>query len=246
MGESIIIKADDFTYPSKEETKLAINSLPDLKNFGFHEYRISTEILFQSKPLVAIKKENDLFNWDICLLNRLGNLRIAYVNASVHYERYSLAKESKAAEKIHKFQFDFYSETAYYFLFSVRDTIFQIINLYFDLKIEENEVGVNTIKINLRDKDLKVLIEGFVKEIKTASDIRNSFTHRFPDNQKDYRAEFDKKDFPGILRIGNGEEFQPKALMKNLNGAVNILSKFINDLRAFINVNSNGSPISFK
>lgn len=194
--DNLKVIAADFQYPTEEEWKESEKQFPSLTNFGF-EFKSEIGLIFgQKTPLTEIPREVNLYWWDISMTNKIGKLKLAYINLNTHFQRYTKEYEKSATEvNIHRLQFDFYLETYFYFLFSLGDIIFQIINLYFNLKIDQKDVNTfklkDQLKIQKETSDLSELIKKFAKSI-DPKDIRNSFTHRFPKNQKDYRTKYEK------------------------------------------------------
>ncbi len=237
MEKTIIVKAEDFRYPTKEEIEAAGEKYPELGNLGFEEKNDIEMILEKGNSFYKTNKEVNLFWWDVSLLNKLGKLNRSYINTSVNYERYLHSIENGLKnEYIHIIQFNFYAETAYYFLISARDIIYQIVNIYFDLKMQEYDVNTKRILQTLNNKKVKKLIVNLENDLKVASNIRNSFTHRFPKNQKDYRMIYIKNDNSEELSIGSGRELKPEEIIKNIDNSLQVFSCFINELRILMNV----------
>lgn len=230
------VKATDFQYPTDEEWRESEKQFPNLTNFGF-EYKNETKLFLELKtPLPEIPREVNLYWWDISMTNKIGKLKLAYINLNTHFQRYTKEFEVTATDvNIHRLQFDFYLETFFYFLFSLGDTIFQIINLYFNLKIDEKDVNTfklrDKLKIQKETSDLSKLIIKFATSI-DPKDLRNSFTHRFPKNQKDYRMIYDESAM--ILYAGSGQETSSSDLIKEVNKSIKIMDKFIIDLKSYL------------
>ena len=230
------VKTTDFQYPTEEEWRESEKQFPNITNFGF-EYKSEFHLLFGQKTLPSeIPREANLYYWDISMNNKIGKLKLAYINLNTHFQRYTNVFEKSATEvNIQKLQFDFYLETYFYFLFSLGDTIFQIINLYFNLKIDEKDVNTfklrDKLKIQKETSDLSKLIIKFATSI-DPKDLRNSFTHRFPKNQKDYRMIYDESAM--ILYAGTGKVIAPAELMIEVNKSIKKMDKFIIDLKSYL------------
>ncbi len=231
-NNTIIVGAEDYKYPSNEEREEAENSYPNLSNFGFDYKNELVEILKNKKSLSETKKEVNLFWWDNCLLNKFGKLHLSYINTYVNYMRYSSESEEilKKGISIHRLQFDFYSETYYYFLFSARDVIFQILNLFYNLDIEESRVSFKTITKKMINNNVREMILKLDDKLKVASEIRNSFTHKFPKNQKDYRMTHTK------LSAMSGQEMKPLEIWNNISESLQIMDTWINELRQYLSI----------
>jgi hypothetical protein len=236
MKQKLYFSTDKLLYPSKEEWLESEKQFPDIRNFGF-PYKREFELIFGSKiPLNEKPRESNLYWWDLCLTNKIGKLKLAFISLNTHFQRYTKEFEINRNEiNIHRLQFDFYLESYFYFLFSLRDNIFQIINLYFYLKIDEEKVSIPELFKELKKKKISMihlLLSKLIEDFKDASDIRNSFTHRFPKNQKDYRMIFDKDKM--ILYPGTGKEMAPSELMPIVKDSLQIMDKFILDLKNYI------------
>jgi hypothetical protein len=197
MGKNIVIyKASDFTYPTKEELKFASQLIPNLHTFEYEYISDMEALTCPGSELKFINKKNHLFWWNFCLQNKIGKLLSAYTNSITSYKRGIPSEDDNQNSKlyINLIQFDFYSETFYYFLFSVRDIILQIINVYFDLCIKEDKViqrkVKDEIKKKLGDHPVTKLLTYFSEKFKDFENIRNSLTHRFPVNEPDYRSSY--------------------------------------------------------
>jgi len=132
----VTIKATDYKYPTKKERKEVIKSEPPLTSFDFPYVYAPTLLLSGESSIVDIHKSSNLYWWDHCLKNRIGSLTHAYMNSMVHFKR-GIPDDVELFENEHfinRVQFDFYAETFYYYYFTVRDNIAQILNIYFSLK----------------------------------------------------------------------------------------------------------------
>ncbi|MCD4819108.1 MAG: hypothetical protein K8S23_10495 [Candidatus Cloacimonetes bacterium] len=232
------IKANEFKYPSKEERCIAKVDFPNFSNFGFEYKSEFVSILKEGKTLFETNRSNNLYWWDICLQNKIGKLNNAYINAITNYNR-SIPENTAEFEKnnyLNKIQFDFYTETLYYFLFSVRDIILQIINVYYKLKMNEYDVCLRKLKKKKLNGNIISLLVTLVNDLDSATKIRNAFTHRFPINQADYRTIFTKRDEKEILAAGTGKKLTPKEIMSNINKSLPVLSKFLEQLKKEMNI----------
>jgi len=231
-----VVKSEDFQYPTKEERQLAEKNFPDLENFNC-KYRSSLDLFIQNKKST---NEYNLFFWNLNLKNKIGNLKQAYINVYVHYHKLSDKNGEDLNENdfLNIFQFNFYSEIFYYFLFSVRDVILQILNLYLDLGLKEKGVLMNTImkKLTGREPELSI-IEKLEQDLAKSSEIRNSFAHRFPKNQSDDRIQhIQTAEIEGFNFTGE-QEVKPSEIMENINDSLIIMKKFILELKERYKIN---------
>jgi hypothetical protein len=241
VKRKVIHKASDFKYPTREERKIANVDYPSLKRFGF-EYIEELPLLLSGKmKAIEVTKYSHIFQWDICLLNKLGKLHESYVFLITHYNRgipddYTIHTDK---ESLNNFLFIFYTETFYYLFFSIRDMIAQIINVYCDINLSEEEIYFNKFIPLIKNQEIKESFMSFKKLTKPTSDLRNNFTHRFPINHPDYRPTLETKDGKTIYIIGTGNYIKPSIFVNDVKSSLLILYNFINDLRNILKPTGN-------
>lgn len=232
---TITYKAEDFQYPSSEERAAARESYPDIHHFNF-EYINTFLLMFQEdKSPWEIDRKNNLFWWDNNLQSKIAKLYLTFINVHTHYHRGIPNNEKEYSDKnyMNKLQFDYYSETLFYFLFSCRDIVLQIINTFYKLGIDDGKVCLRTINKELKEAEPKVLaeIESLNKNIKTASDIRNSLTHKYPLNKPDNRTKI-IESADGLTFHGETGNFKnPDEIMENIISSLNHFSNFLKALK---------------
>ena len=235
----MIIKAVDFKYPSRKERQLANQDYPKLLKFGFTGGDMDS-ILNGNGSFEIYNKQNNLAGWDACFQVKLFDLYQAYINTLTHYNRGVPDGENLTLTQenvINKIQFDFYSETFYYFFFSVRDVLAQILNIYYDLGMVDTDVTIYKVKEKVQD--VKPLLELFVTATKEASGIRNSFTHRFPINQPDSRTNLKTENKKMVLEFRGGNSTTPETIIKNINASLLHLSTLLEGLKTKITLQTN-------
>lgn len=233
MPKSIIYhKASDFKYPTKEERKLANSNYPKLRNFGF-EYVNEIISIFDNNPMEEVHKKSSLYYWDLCLLNKLGKLSETYIFVYTNYNRGIPDSFDKMSQKefLNRFLFDYYAEIFYYHYFSTRDIIGQVLNIFYNLKLEEDEVFVGSLISKISDNKVKKKIIKFNNSTKKTRDYRNSFTHRFPMNHPDYRPLFIQENGHNKFIAGSGKHIKPIEFMININKSLQILDNFMTELK---------------
>lgn len=235
MNKIITIKTSDYKYPTYEEKKFANENYPELRNFGFED--VTPRELFFKETLKAYYKKSHLFEWDNCLLNRLGKLSETFDFLFSNYSRgiSDISNSTTNQEFANSFLFDYYTEVFYYFFFSTRDTVLQILNVFYDLDLKENEVFWDKVFNELRDNKVHEYLKKFQESIKSTSEYRNSFTHRFPPNHPDYRPKLAKSVETTTLSLGLGNHFKPEEFIVNIKESLNNLSILLNELRNEIN-----------
>ena len=234
--EQIILKAEEFQYPTKEEKKHAFSLLPEFHNYGF-KFKNSLFLILDGKKINESAILENLHWWDNVLLNRFGSLRNAYVNVVTHYARGFPEEYQKCSkiENINRFMFDSNVEIFYYFFFVSCDVIAQILRLQLNPKIDERNVHFN-------DRFLKSLPEGelrnfsriFFKNTKVARDYRNSFAHRFPPNHPDFRVSVSSENGSEILNAGAGSYAKPGEIITNINESLSHLSLFMTESKKIL------------
>ncbi len=236
--KKIILRADDFKYPSLEEKRIASKFFPKFSNFGFENDIEIISILERNKTISETNRANNLYWWDFCLQNKLAKLNNSYINTITNYNR-CIPEKTSEYEKINyinRIQFDFYAETFYYFLFSARDIILQILNIYYNIGLEEYKVNSKMIMSKISESKIVTLIERFSNDLETASDIRNGFTHRFPINQPDYRTKLSDNNGNEMLSFGSGNTTMPKEIVSNINESLIVLADFIEQIKKEMNL----------
>lgn len=236
---TITLRTDDFKYPSLEERRIASENFPNFSNFGFEHKHEIISILEKNKTLSETNKAINLFWWDNCLQNKLARLNNAYINTITNFNR-GIPETTSEFEKenhLNKIQFDFYVETLYYFLFSTKDIILQILNIYYNIGLKEYELSFfKKIKKGISDSKLVTLLEKFNSGLKPASDIRNRFTHRFPINQPDYRTNLSDNNGNEMLSFGSGNTTTPKEIISNIDESLIVLADFLEQLKKEMNL----------
>ena len=237
LNKSIIIKADDYRYPSREERKRLYATEPQLASFGFPYASTLGTLLSNRNEVSTAHRQSNLFWWDNCLHNRIGSLWHAYINTLTHYERGIPEREKEFDEHhyINRIQFDFYAETYYYFFSTVKDNIGQLLNVYFNIGLKENEVHFNSgFAGKLPSGDVRKVVKAFLKETQQTTNHRNSFTHRYPPNYPDNRDRFSETN--GLLTFysSSGEYVSTKMFRDNILSSQIALAKLLNQLKPLL------------
>ncbi|MCH5716437.1 Cthe_2314 family HEPN domain-containing protein [Niabella hibiscisoli] len=235
MNKTITLKADTFKYPTKEERKKINQVISEVKNIEV-DYKSATIAILENEPFENAIKSEDIYWWSNCLTNRLGKLRETYVYVQTHFLR---TKEDVSKESLNsytdKILLDYYIEIFYYFYFSSRDVLGQLINLVEDLKIEENKIFLNEKFVEkVKTSKTKEALNDFLNNTKDSYKIRNSFNHRFTPTHIDNRAtkNITKEDNTIGFNIPAEIEIETfiddiENLMNQISSLMNILSKEI-------------------
>jgi phage pi2 protein 07 len=230
---SIIIKADEFKYPTRDEIKKLKLERPRLNTFGFPYVYEMIELLDRINGMADVARRSHLHWWDHCLANRLGSLNHAYITALVHYNR-GLPDDIKDYQYEHfvnRTQFSYYGETYFYFFISVRDTIAQLINVYFSMGISENKLFINEeFYKKIPDQNVKNLFVQFMTDTKLTSEFRNGLAHRFLLTQPDYRPSINY-DKGMVYEAGAGNSIRSSELNAEIKRSFLCIAKFLDNLR---------------
>lgn len=226
----IIILSSDYQYPTKEERLLASLAYPTIENFGF-EYKNEFQLFFDDqKKNNEVKREVDLYHWDTCFLNKLGKLRDTFTFLFTCYQRV-ITSGFTGKDIINKYLFDYYTEIFYYYFFSTRDLIAQIINVYCDLKLTESDVFIRNISSKIKNTVFGDILDTFLKATSDASEFRNNFTHKFPLNYPDYRGTIINDNGNESYGFGGGLTTTHETYMGNIDYSYKVLDEFVSSLR---------------
>jgi hypothetical protein len=232
-----VIKANEYKYPSLDESKQVVKDYPKISRLGF-KYKDELESLINNNlSLDEAMKHGNLYWWDNCLLNRLGALKKTYIYALTNYNRGFIDEYSKCShnEFVNRILFDYYAEIFYYYFFSARDIIAQIIRLYFNIAIKEKQLRFDSKFIDkIPDINVKNSIKTFYTATKDASEFRNSFAHRFTPTLYDNRSYITEKDGKKSLNLGDGDLIESKRIVENIKNSVISLSIFIHELKELL------------
>ncbi|MCL6296360.1 hypothetical protein [Jejuia spongiicola] len=235
-----IIKSDDFKYPLKTEGTKSKISIPSLTTFGFEYNNSIKSILKNKKSYYQDNKEKNLNWWDTCIRKNFIKLKSAYVHTLKNHNQYLIKNGAEPSKDryIYRLQFDIYAETVYNVLISSKNIAFQILNIYYNLNIEENKVSAKSIKKKMTDSFIEERLVSLEEHIKSTYKIRNSFTHKFPENQKAYRADYSKKGNLEKQSTIIRNEFKPQEIMLNIDESIRFFAIFINDLKMNMKLSS--------
>ena len=224
-----IIRSKYFKYPTSEESERLSDKLPTYKRFQFSPVNIVESTFQGQKPLKETHRIHNLHHWNKCLSNRLGKLKQTHLFLLTHYEREFKENHLECNEEqlVDRILFDYYSEIFYYFFFSVLDSIAQILNIYFKIDKEDNKVYFKKFFFEqIQNEEIRKLLNTFIDSTGTASDYRNSLTHRFPINEKDFRSEINEANGNTELSIKGGNVVETKSLISNIKSYFNSTFQF--------------------
>jgi hypothetical protein len=230
------LKYEDFQYPTKKEYERIRKKISNLQNFNFNYTPVMTLILKERMPLNDASRFNNLNNWDYCLINRLAMVRDSYLYAFTNFHRGFNDDYHKCSDiqSVNHMLFDYYAEIFYYYYFSTRDIIAQILRTYYSIEIKEDKLYFNIMFINkIKDARVKSIIIKFVDSTRDTNDFRNGFTHRYTPNLPDYRSVIIEDNMK--MNFGGGHYIESKKIVENIDKSLNSLSDFLIELKQFIN-----------
>lgn len=188
------IKSRYYRYPTLEERVHLKDEIPSFKRFDFKFDLL--ESFLNVEGLLEMKRKQFLMNWQSVFSNKLFHLSETLTFIHTHYNRgfkYELNKNNQR-ELVDWILFDYYTEIYYYYFFSTLDVLAQMINEFFNLKKTEQQVEFNSRLIkNIGVEFIKNTLSDFNNNIAKSRELRNSFTHRFPKNQYDFRMKIDEE-----------------------------------------------------
>lgn len=233
---TVIIKATEFKYPTRAELKKIRPETPRLKPFGFPYVYEIVELLNNIGSMEDVARRSHLHWWDHCLVNRIGSLSHAYTTALIHFNR-GLPDDVKTYQHEHyvnRAQFGYYGETYFYFFISVRDTIAQLMNVYFALEIKEVKLFINEeFYRKIPNQEVKDLFAQFMLDTKQTSDFRNGLAHRFLITHPDRRPSISYEK--GMMfGAGRGDAITSSQLMAEIKRSMLCMAKFLDDLRSLM------------
>ncbi len=233
--EKIILKAEDFHYPTKEEFQEINNFKPKFTCFSF-DYKDPLTNFFNEDDIFGpkeINRINHLHWWNKILNNRISNLTRSYSRALVNFNRSipETKEELKYENYINRIQFNFYCETYFYFYSTVQDTIWQILNVYYNIGSNEDKIYLNDVFISkINDGDVRDKIKHFRSMTSNVNSFRNKFTHRYPANLPDHRTSYIEENGQQILSAGLGNFTKSSDLANQIKTSLEKLAAFITDL----------------
>ncbi len=143
MKTEIILESDSLSYPTKDERKEIEKRIPKINRLDFNCTSAFIDFLESSHIENAIRKE-DIYWWNNCLNNRIGKLNETYIYTVTHHQRLERSTLQEGSQKhTDRILFEYYVEIFYYFFFSTRDVFGQLLNIIFDLRIDETKIHLN-------------------------------------------------------------------------------------------------------
>lgn len=240
MKKKIILNSGSFSYPTTEERKLYSDEIPKITRLNF-EYKSAFLNLVENSEVYNAINEEDIYWWNVCLNNRFGKLNETFLYLLTHYDRFKRfdldANENKFAED---FLYEYYVEIFYYYFFSVRDVLGQLINVLYQLGEKEDRIYLNkSFTKRIPDEKVKLFFQDFIDSTSGSyKHFRNAFNHRFTPTQKDFRAvktisiSVDKK----IISVGSEEQISKDDFYDDSKRLMNHLSNLMENFEKVVSV----------
>jgi len=233
-----ILKSRYYKYPTLLEREKFSNQIPKYRKFNFKQIKVLESVLSNKLTLAETNRLDNLYHWNMCLSNKYGKLRETHLFIITHSERGFKENHLSCNQReiVDRILFDYFSEIFYYYFFSTIENIAQILNIFFNLKIKENEIYFNQSFFNkIKNNHIKESLELFYETISDAKKIRNSFSHKFPINEKDYRTKLSKRNEKMTLSKGNGKIISTEKILSNIMEITNSLKNLTDELKPEIN-----------
>ncbi len=236
---SVLIKANSYRYPTKAERAYANKLFPKFKSFGFERRSVFVSFVIDKiNPVQAVANEN-LYYWDLVLVNRLGSLYLAFYNSITNFRRGIPDDYTKISDKdgANLLLFHFYSEAYYHVFFSVKEIVYQILGLLYNCNVKEDDPNLIRKVEALIGNSMEAIDKEFYKELlnfknvsKETIQIRNGFTHRYSPNLPDFRSRIDI-DKNNLIYAGSGKHYRPSQIYENIIESTGQLYDFIEVVR---------------
>ena len=215
--------AEAFIYPSQEEWKEIVNSFPIIKEIAFKGSNSVKDNSYDNESYKFVA-DNDILPWINRLNNKLSKLRFSYV--LLKYYKLKGIQDTRWVEHLEdgttkyfpdfknkrdyyaKFLFNYSCENFYYHYISGLDILIHLINIYYNLGVEEKYHRFNSEvckKLKPKNSQLFKLLEDFKKTNNDIYNDRNNLAHNFA---------FYEIDFRSTKAIENGKEIIHMGLEK--------------------------------
>jgi hypothetical protein len=187
-------------FPSSDDWRRIVKTSP-LEKMRQHMKNLDDKNRSEVQDgIFGFMKLVEVMEFTMQLAHRLDDVIKSYVMLIYYYDKGIPDKEWYASpgkdgvsiqyypkfEEIHFFVkewFDFYSDTFYYKIFSAWDIVGHMLNLKYDLNIEEKDIGFRSSvnKLNNKDKNLYSKLEMVRRDpaFEKASQIRNDIAHNY-------------------------------------------------------------------
>jgi len=220
------------------------------KTYPFKRLKIKKQD-FRLKPVQGFKdviqmtRNIEIFHWKIILNNRLCNVIKSYVMLMFYYGKgipddewyISPGKKGMSVQffphfkKQHfiiKASFNYYADIFFYMIFSSWDTLWQLLNVFYDLGLKENDVNLDIFYQKIKDKNVR--FHKFLTKLKgdhkykKIKDLRRSITHIVQTGEITSGVDRTKEN---KIRVGIGKYIPSKEIVNSVMDALNLFAETI-------------------
>jgi len=220
MMEDKELYSKAFIYPSQQEWKEVIDSFPIIEELAFEGINNVNENSYADE-LDKLIAANDIFPWINRLNNKFSKLRFSYV--LLKFYKLKGINDIRWAEHLDdgttkyfpdfkdkgdyyiKFLFNYSCENFYYHYISALDILIHLINIYYNLGVEEEVYYFNLEvckKLKPKNSQLFKLLEDFRKTNSDIYDDRNDLAHNFAFYEIDYRSRKVSENGKEVIHMG--------------------------------------------
>lgn len=234
-------------FPTKEQRKDINKSFPCLKELWLELNRENDKEFNNMHDLIA---HREFVEWVRQFNNRVGQVKLSYI-MSIYYYNMGIPDEEwnkspgnhgSSVQYFHNFEekhygikyfFNYYSDIFYYKIFGVWDSIYHLINKFYQINIQTNDIKFKNKllkKLKKHNKDLYKYFENLSKNdiYLKAKKLRNDLTHNFPSNDIGPGV---NRDEDGSIIVGVGDYVTSNEFKENMEGLLELLRDTIIELK---------------
>lgn len=231
MNTTLTLTADSFRYPTQEERRRIREIIPEISQFNPAYKSAIIDIIINGYADSAIRNE-DIYWWCNCVNNRIGKIEETFIYVKTHQYR---VDSNNITDSVITFTdrilLEYYIEIFYYYFFSFRDLLGQLLNIYFDLKIDEKGKFFNKEFMGkIKSDPIKTPLVDFLKMTHNSSNIRNSFVHRFTPTHRDLRSSVNIKKDNHIINFDMPQEVKVGEFVEDIENMIRYLSVLMEKL----------------
>ncbi|CAM4428049.1 hypothetical protein SAMN06265348_12332 [Pedobacter westerhofensis] len=136
---------------------------------------------------------------------------------------------------VNRLNFDYNAEIFYYHFSTVKDTVAQIMNIYYGLNIPTKKMYFNE-KIAKKVPNATVIevIENFLNKTSLAKEYRDSFTHRTPINYSDNRCSVEWTTSTITYYSAKDSYVKSPTIKANMDATIDLLAKMLDELKGLM------------
>lgn len=234
--------AKAFVYPSHEEYKEIIDSFPVIKELAFRG-RIKVKDNLYDNKIDTLIANDDILAWINRLNDKFSKLRFSYVLAK--YYKLKGIPDARWIEHLedgtkkyfpdfknkgdyyNNFLFNHSCESFYYHYVSGLDILMHLINIYYNLGVEEKSHRFNEHvgkKLELKNSKLFNILKDFRTTNGEIYKDRNDLAHNFAFYVIDNRSQKVRQNESDAIHLGLDKYTTSDEVMNNIEQNINSLS----------------------